>query len=53
MPAAAAERALVLESVAKAGLPMCATPEQLAARPGMRRMPECEAERAKAAVPKT
>jgi TolB-like protein/Tfp pilus assembly protein PilF len=52
MPAAAAERALVLESVAKAGRPMCAAPEQLAARPGMRRMPECEAERAKAAVPK-
>jgi hypothetical protein len=52
-PAAAAERALVLESVAKAGLPMCATPEQLAAKPGMRRMPKCEAERAKAAVPKT
>jgi hypothetical protein len=53
MPAAVAERALVLESIAKAGLPMCATPEQLAAKPGMRRMAECEAKRAKAAVSKT
>ena len=51
-PAAAAERALVLESIAKAGLPRCATPEQLAEKPTMRRMPECEAERAKAAAVK-
>lgn len=48
VPTAVAERALVLESIAKAGLPMCATPEQLATKPGMRRMLECEAERAKA-----
>ena len=48
VPAATAERALVVESLVKAGLPMCATPEQLAKRPDIRRMPECEAERAKA-----
>ena len=52
-PTAAAERALVLESVAKAGLPMCATPEQLAEETDMRRMPECEAERAKSGLPRT
>ena len=52
-PAATAERALVLESIAKAGLPRCATPEQLAANSGMRRMPECEANRGKAEASKT
>ena len=53
VPAATAERALVIESLVKAGLPRCATPEQLARMPDMRRMPECEAERAKAAPQKT
>ena len=48
-PGASAERAQVLESIAKAGLPLCATPDQIAAKPGMRQMPECEAERSKAA----
>jgi TolB-like protein len=48
VPDATAERALVIESLVKAGLPRCATAEQLARRPDMRRMPECEAERAKA-----
>jgi class 3 adenylate cyclase/TolB-like protein len=47
-PAAAAERDLWVESHAKAGLPLCATAEQLAADPAMRRLPECDAERAKA-----
>jgi hypothetical protein len=53
VPDATAERALFLESVAKAGLPVCATPEQLVNEPNMRRLPECEAERAKAVTPKT
>src|SRR5688572_28862738 len=47
VPAATAQRALVIESLVKAGLPRCATPEQLADKPGMRRMPECEVEWAK------
>ncbi len=38
---AAAERSLFLDSVAKAGLPICATPEQLAQNPGIHRLPEC------------
>jgi hypothetical protein len=50
-PAATAERALWLDSLAKAGLPKCATPEQIAALK-IKRLPECEAERARAAVPK-
>jgi TolB-like protein len=53
VPAATAERALVIESLVKAGLPRCATPEQLARKPDMRRMPECEAERGNAAPRKT
>ena len=53
VPAAIAERALVIESLVKAGLPKCATPEQLARTPDMRRMPECEAERAKVGPHKT
>ena len=51
-PAASAERALWLGSLAKAGLPKCATPEQIAALK-IKRLPECDAERARAAVPKT
>jgi class 3 adenylate cyclase/TolB-like protein/Tfp pilus assembly protein PilF len=38
---AAAERSLFLDSVAKAGLPICATPEQLAQNPDIKRLPEC------------
>ena len=53
VPSATAERALVIESLVKAGLPRCATLEQLARMPDMRRMPECEPERAKAAPQKT
>jgi hypothetical protein len=40
-PVAAAERSLFLDSVAKAGLPLCATPEQLAQNPDIKRLPEC------------
>lgn len=40
-PEAAAERSLFLDSVAKAGLPICATPEQLAENPDINRLPEC------------
>ena len=36
-----------LGSIEKAGLPLCATQEQLAKYPDMRRLPQCEAERAK------
>ena len=53
LPEAAAERALFLDAVAKAGLPKCATPEQLEREPTMRRLPECDAEREKAAASKT
>ena len=44
---AAAERSLLLDSVAKAGLPICATPEQLAQNPGIHRLPECTKDQAK------
>jgi TolB-like protein len=53
VPAATTERALVIESLVKTGLPMCATAEQLARKPDLRRMPECEAERAKTGPRKT
>ncbi len=46
-PAAAANRALFLEGWRKAGLPVCATAEQLAKYPGIKPLLECEAERAK------
>jgi len=46
-PAAAVNRALYLEGWRKAGLPVCATAEQLAKYPSIKRMPECEAERAR------
>jgi hypothetical protein len=46
-PAAAANRALYLEGRRKAGLPVCATTEQLAKYPHIKRLPECEAERAR------
>jgi class 3 adenylate cyclase/TolB-like protein len=38
---ATAERSLFLDSVARAGLPLCATPEQLAQNPDIKRLPEC------------
>ena len=50
MPEAAEERARFLDAVAKADLPRCATPAQVAAEPSMRRLPECDAERAKLAA---
>jgi TolB-like protein len=49
-PAAAANRELYLEGLRKAGLPVCATAEQLAKFPGTKPLPECDAERAKAAA---
>jgi TolB-like protein/Flp pilus assembly protein TadD len=49
-PAAAANRELYLEGLRKAGLPVCATAEQLAKYPSIKRLPECEAERARAAA---
>jgi hypothetical protein len=49
-PAAAANRALFLEGWRKAGLPVCATAEQLAKYPGIKPLLECEAERAKASA---
>jgi tetratricopeptide (TPR) repeat protein len=45
-PAAAASRALSLDGVDKAGLPLCATWEQLAQEVDVRQLPECEARRA-------
>lgn len=50
LPDAEAQRALYLESIAKAALPICATVEELAQEPDMRRLPECDVERAKAAL---
>ena len=49
-PAAAAERSLFLDSHAKAGLLICATPEQLAKDRNIRRLPRCDAERAQGGV---
>ena len=51
-PQAATEQALWFDSLAKAGLPRCATAEQLA-QTNMSRLPECEAVRAKAATTKS
>ncbi len=48
-PAATAERALWLDSLAKADLPLCATPEQMAALK-ITPLPECDAERARLAA---
>jgi hypothetical protein len=53
LPEATEERANFLDAVAKAALPKCTTPEQLAREPTMRRLPECEAERANVAASKT
>ena len=50
LPDGAAQRALYLESIAKAGLPICAAVEELAQEPDLRRMPDCDAERAKPAL---
>jgi hypothetical protein len=44
---AAAERSLFLDSHVKAGLPICATPEQLAQNPDIKRLPECSKVQAK------
>ncbi len=46
-------RALYLDGLRRAGLPLCATAEQLARYPGIKPLPECDAERAKAAAPRT
>jgi hypothetical protein len=53
VPAAAANRALFLDGWRKAGLQLCATAEQLAKDLGIRRLPECEAERARSAAAKS
>lgn len=50
-PAARAERALWAEGLAKAGPPLCTSAEQLAATPTVKRLPECDAQRAKGAAP--
>lgn len=50
LPDAEAQRALYLENIAKAALPICATVEELVQEPDMRRLPECDVERAKAAL---
>ena len=50
--AAMAERALWLDSHAKAGLPLCATPEQILAMK-ITTLPECDAQRAKLAASRT
>jgi TolB-like protein/DNA-binding SARP family transcriptional activator len=44
-PAAAANRDLFLDGLAKAGLPICATAQQVTADPGIKRLRECDAER--------
>jgi hypothetical protein len=44
--------ALFFEGARKAGLPLCAKPEEAAKIDPRGRLPECEAERAKAAAPK-
>ena len=44
--------ALFFEGARKAGLPLCARPEAAAKLDPGNRLPECEAERAKAAAPK-
>ncbi|HWL70399.1 MAG TPA: adenylate/guanylate cyclase domain-containing protein, partial [Geminicoccus sp.] len=51
-PAAAKERALWLDSFAKAGLPKCATPKQIESLK-IKPLPECEAERARQAESRT
>ena len=43
---------LYLDSVRKSGLPLCATAPQLAKYPDLKRLPACDAERAKAAAVK-
>jgi hypothetical protein len=45
-----ADETLLLESAAKAGLPICMTSEQIASNSGDYRLEQCEQERAKAAV---
>ena len=45
-----AERERVTEAMRKAGFPACATAEDLKNVPGIKQLPECEAERAKAAA---
>jgi TolB-like protein/Tfp pilus assembly protein PilF len=45
--------ALFLAGARKAGLPLCAKPEEAVKLDPKNRLPECEAERAKAAAPKT
>jgi len=46
-PAAAVNRALFLDGLTKAGLPHCATAQQIAANPGIKHLAECDAARSK------
>jgi TolB-like protein/DNA-binding SARP family transcriptional activator len=46
-PAAAVNQALFLHGLAKAGLPHCATAEQIAADPGIKHLAECDTERSR------
>ena len=52
-PAAAANRALFLDGLGKAGLPICATAQQIADDSAIHRLPECEALRAQETHAKT
>ncbi|MEK0082066.1 tetratricopeptide repeat protein [Benzoatithermus flavus] len=47
------ERDLFIAGIRKAGLPVCAHEEDIAAVPVSKRLPGCEAERAEAAAPRT
>ena len=47
------ERKRLVETMAKAGFPACLSDTEIAKLANPVRLPECEAERAKAAVPKT
>jgi hypothetical protein len=47
------EQRQIYASATKAGVRVCATEEEIKAFPAPRRLPECDAERAKAAAPKS
>jgi tetratricopeptide (TPR) repeat protein len=48
-----AEYRRLVETMRKAGFPVCAAKEDVESKPGMKRLPECDAERARAAAPRT
>ena len=47
------EQAKVLAGIRKAGIRLCASTDELAGIASPRRLPECDAERAKMAAPRT